>query len=64
MEELLLKTYRNMPADDKLIALKMALYSDMPPLRILFAIAIILEPDNVIEVYKRLESILKETSSV
>lgn len=40
----LLETYRTMPAEEKIEHLKKVMFSDMPPLKTLFAMLFALEP--------------------
>lgn len=57
MPEELIDTFRNMTPELKLATLKQALRSEMLPLQILLMIMIIVEPDTIDEIYRRLEAI-------
>lgn len=50
----LVEKYRAMSAEDKIAEARRAIHMDMPPLNLLFAIMLILEPDRVGEIFTRM----------
>lgn len=50
----LLTKYQTMKAEEKIVVLRQAIHFDMPPLNLLFAVMLVLEPERVEEIAERL----------